>query len=1060
MKDATPDRLTIRLEGSFYAQHSLAHVNRRLFAALGRTGCVDVSLVPIDVAPGELPPGRLRDAIAEACFRPLSAPAVAQFRHHFPPGFHSPPEGSLVLNQPWEYGTLPVDWVPPIISGVAEIWCYSTFVREVYVRSGIPEERVQVVPLGVDADIFRPDALPYILTTEPGAERLRGRRPACTFIYVGGTIERKGADILLDSYLKAFSALDDVCLIVKDTGVRTVYQGQNLRDRLLELARDPTRPPIVYIDSELNERRLAGLIASAGCFVMPYRGEGFCLPALEAMACGLPVVVTGGGATDDFVDDEVGWRLPSERVRLPDKRVGPWECVGEPWLLEVDRDCLARTLREVAQNAAERKRRGKAARARAADWSWGRTAAAAVARLEALAMASVDHVAWETRDTDSVGLETRPADSPALKPAATTGPRETNAGTPGTHKAAAPKPEASSRPAKKPPGALRRAAPPAAATTHRPTCPEGARLHRPAFSTPANGARANDGRANGARANETRARGAPGNESRATGTPPSATPPNRGPAPGIIALENGSPQSQSHPPLTVPAAPRKVVAALCMIVKNEERVLGTCLKSVKPWFERIYITDTGSTDRTVEIAKAAGAIVSRFDWCQDFAAARNASMAPALSDPGIDWLAWLDADDELPPESGLKIRQAMESAPPFIGGYVIPVQFVDADGRPNGTRVDHLKLLRNRPGLRWTGRIHEQILLSVRACCGEYTRLDAIVLHSGYDTTPEGQARKRERDAELLQKMYEDDPNSPYTLFCLGMTDHHNGLHATAVEWMRRSIQNSSPQDSTVRKAYSLMAESLRALGRGNEAQQTMEEGLAVTPGDPELLFNLGRLHMDRGEYAAARRHYHAVLKADIRNHLSSIDMGILGYKTYFNLAKVELALGDYPAARELLLRSLAEQPQEVSAAAELFEHAVTAGDLQTAKRAADAMARAASHTQEAVAMRARLAELNAAGPEAEVKLRAAASQDAGATLALARKLLNEGRDKEAEAPLRALEAAGVAEAAFFLGVQAVRQGDMLAGLRWTERALELNPGHVQTLQQVESLKQAIGAGP
>lgn len=122
------------------------------------------------------------------------------------------------------------------------------------------------------------------------------------------------------------------------------------------------------------------------------------------------------------------------------------------------------------------------------------------------------------------------------------------------------------------------------------------------------------------------------------------------------------------------------------------------------------------------------------------------------------WVFWMDADDTLPWPSGEAILRAAVGAGPEIAGFVVPVRFV-TDDPVYGTRVDHVKLFRNRKGVRFEGRIHEQILPSLRASGGEIVRLDVEVLHSGYDTSEEGQRRKRERDYRLLDLDLADAPN-------------------------------------------------------------------------------------------------------------------------------------------------------------------------------------------------------------------------------------------------------------------------------------------------------------
>src|SRR5207245_1618726 len=135
-----------------------------------------------------------------------------------------------------------------------------------------------------------------------------------------------------------------------------------------------------------------------------------------------------------------------------------------------------------------------------------------------------------------------------------------------------------------------------------------------------------------------------------------------------------------------------------------------------------------------------------FPWTDSFADARNESIKQSTG----DWIFWLDADDTLPAISGEAIREAVRNAPPAVGGFVVPVQFVE-DGPGAGTRVDHVKLFRNIQGLQFEGRIHEQILRPLTSRGWQIARCGAVVLHSGYDTSPEGQERKRVRDYHLLE---------------------------------------------------------------------------------------------------------------------------------------------------------------------------------------------------------------------------------------------------------------------------------------------------------------------
>ncbi len=215
-----------------------------------------------------------------------------------------------------------------------------------YVESGVDPERVRVLPNGVDVDRFRPDgdALPL-----DGAPGLR-------FLFVGGLVARKGPDLLLDAWRRAFAGREDVTLVVKDFGVGGVYRRAAGRDDLRAYAESGALPRVLLLDDELSEHEMAALYRACDVLVHPYRGEGFGMPVLEAMACGLPTIVTAGGPTDEFCPEGAGWRIPSVRRHFDEARVDDWETVGVPWQLEPDVDALVELLREAAGDEGGRRR--------------------------------------------------------------------------------------------------------------------------------------------------------------------------------------------------------------------------------------------------------------------------------------------------------------------------------------------------------------------------------------------------------------------------------------------------------------------------------------------------------------------------------------------------------------------------------------------------------------------------------------------------------------------------------------------------------------------------------
>ncbi|MCG3210039.1 MAG: D-inositol-3-phosphate glycosyltransferase [Anaerolineae bacterium] len=359
-------------EGSQFVTHSLALINREVAIRLGQDSQIELSLLPFE--PHQFgPEADPRFAvIANHLNRPLSQPAQVHVRHQWPPSFTPPAAGHWVVIQPWEFGSLPKQWVQVFASQVDEMWVPSNYVRDSYIRSGIPAERVFTVHNGLNLDQFRPTAPPYPLKT----------RKKFKFLFVGGTILRKGIDILLEVYSRTYSADDDVCLVIKDMGGDSFYQGRNARQHIEQLQAQPGAPEIEYIGAILSDAELAGLYTACDCLVHPYRGEGFGLPIAEAMASGLPVIVTGHGAALDYCHPGNAYLIPAREVRLPEKRIGDWETVDWPWWAEPDAAALQLLMRRVLNNPTDAAAKAKVGMAEVrANFSWDKMAAAIKDRL-------------------------------------------------------------------------------------------------------------------------------------------------------------------------------------------------------------------------------------------------------------------------------------------------------------------------------------------------------------------------------------------------------------------------------------------------------------------------------------------------------------------------------------------------------------------------------------------------------------------------------------------------------------------------------------------------------
>jgi glycosyltransferase involved in cell wall biosynthesis len=341
------------LRGEHGGVHSLAHVNDGLGGALAARG---FELVRRDPRSGQLP---------------LACPTIT---HCWPPDFAPGGEGPTIAILPWEVGAPPRAWVHAVRERVDRVWVPSAFVRDGYVAGGMPPGIVDVVPNGVDLERFGPDGPARDLP-----------RAACSFLFVGGTIWRKGIDVLLAAWARAFAPGDDVRLVVKDFGVAGSYKGQTAGDHVRAPAARDDVAPVTYLAEDLPAAELPALYRGADVVVLPYRAEGFCLPALEAMACGVPVIHTAAGPTGEFCPPDAGWALPSRRVGF-EARTYAGPTAGPACALEVDPGTLAAALRAAAAaGPSARAERGAHARRAAERMSWDAAAAGAQRRLAELA---------------------------------------------------------------------------------------------------------------------------------------------------------------------------------------------------------------------------------------------------------------------------------------------------------------------------------------------------------------------------------------------------------------------------------------------------------------------------------------------------------------------------------------------------------------------------------------------------------------------------------------------------------------------------------------------------
>ena len=494
--------------------------------------------------------------------------------------------------------------------------------------------------------------------------------------------------------------------------------------------------------------------------------------------------------------------------------------------------------------------------------------------------------------------------------------------------------------------------------------------------------------------------------------------------------------------------------SLCMIVRDVEHTLEPCLVSIRPWVDELIVVDTGSVDQTPAIAERLGARVFHFPWCDDFAAARNVSLECARG----QWLFWMDADDTIDEANGRKLRKLVDGGHrEDIYGYVMRVHCPASASPEDFTAVDHVKLFRNLPKLRFEGRIHEQILPAIRRAGGDVGWTDIFVTHSGSDQSPDGRRKKYERDLRILHLDHQERPEHPFVLFNLGMTYADMGRHDEAVGWLRRSIAQAQPTESHLRKAYALLAGCLHQLERPAEAEGVCSQGLAIAPDDPELLFRRAMLAHEAGQLTAAAEAYQRVLSPSGTRYFASLDQGVTGAKAHHNLACVYLDLGR-PDLAEIHWRQVLKGRSNLSVHRQLIETLIQQQRHTAAKLELTLLEKIRPRSCECLLLHARLAESQDQLHLAREHLQSAVKRhpdEATAWEALGRfHFLHSDPSDAAQALVELVRLEPENGAALHnLGIAQLRSGETAAAVASLERSLHIRPESLSTRAQLEQAK-------
>lgn len=417
----------------------------------------------------------------------------------------------------------------------------------------------------------------------------------------------------------------------------------------------------------------------------------------------------------------------------------------------------------------------------------------------------------------------------------------------------------------------------------------------------------------------------------------------------------------------------KASVSACMIVKNEEGMLEDCLRSIRDWVDEIIVVDTGSTDRTVEIAESFGARVFHQPWEGNFSKHRNYSIEQATG----DWIFIIDADERIFEEDVTTIRKLLNQEEFSL--LSVNVLNYYGDHQNHKTFLPSDRFFRRSLNLRYKGIVHNQLEVPDEV---KSSRTGVRLKHLGYGLDPEKMKKKLARSRALLEQQLADNPDNAFAHFNLAQL-LRSGAEGFPVEnapeiikHAGRGVELTDPRNSRECHIHLMCLDQLGwtyfYTGRLEEALETAARALAIKPDYLDPLFLIGHANLKLKRYDAAIEGYKKYLDVQVAFELARETTNIIFFhidsrvEAYYALAMISYAREDTITARGYYEKTLALRPGHLEAHSHLGRILFSEGHLDEAERQFKKQFELSSETVDAALGLAAIYTQKEAWPEAE----------------------------------------------------------------------------------------------
>jgi glycosyltransferase involved in cell wall biosynthesis len=288
---------------------------------------------------------------------------------------------------------------------------------------------------------------------------------------------------------------------------------------------------------------------------------------------------------------------------------------------------------------------------------------------------------------------------------------------------------------------------------------------------------------------------------------------------------------------------------LCLIVKDEEEKLSACLRSFDGIFQKLVIVDTGSSDKTKDIAAEFGAEMFNFKWIKDFSKARNF----ALSKVNTEWVMMVDADDTL--ESKDKLMNELSRLSSDTLGVFMPYLYSNINGG-NGIMAFLPRIWKTNLNIKYILPVHEYLNVPANLL-QKFVRINTPIIHHKIH---EDFSKSFQRNIEILENAHKKGDKHPRILFYLGHDNFYAGNDDASMKWFKKFLKLPGVHLHEAYKAWMIIAKIHTKSNNIVKAKKAYLKAIEKCPDFLEPHILLGDLAMTAKDFKHAVEYYNEAL--------------------------------------------------------------------------------------------------------------------------------------------------------------------------------------------------------